>query len=310
MTELKTAHGATISVELVIQRVELPDGSTAMVAIARDIRERIEVQVRLQRLAQSEHSRAAELNAVIRAMGEGVIVCAADGMISLANPAAERLFPDVAGQSYEDILGQLDDPDRLAPRPGGPARPGRAPDAGGSGPLGRDHLLSGQCRDRPGDRRRGDDRPRPRHHRGPPPRGRPGDVHRRPVARAAHAGDDDLRRRQAARPRAIDARRGHPPRDLPGHLRGGGAAPAAGRGRRRPQPVRRGGRRDRLGAGPAPATGAPRRRIGGGALAGRVVRARHRAGAADGHGRSRPTSSRSSATSSPTRPSTAGPARP
>ena len=123
MTELKTAHGATISVELVIQRVELPDGSTAMVAIARDIRERIEVQVRLQRLAQSEHSRAAELNAVIRAMGEGVIVCAADGMISLANPAAERLFPDVAGQSYEDILGQLDDPDRLAPRPGGPAGP-------------------------------------------------------------------------------------------------------------------------------------------------------------------------------------------
>ena len=159
-------------------------------------------------------------------------------------------------------------------------------------------------------RRRGDDRPRPRHHRGPPSRGRPGDLHRRPVARAADAGDDDLRRRQAARPRAIDARRGHPPRDLPGHLRGGGAAPAAGRGRRRPQPLRRGGRRDRLGAGPAPATGAPRRRIGGGALAGRVVRARRSRRRCRRSRPTPPTSSRSSATSSPTRPSTAGPARP
>ncbi len=127
MTELRTANGTTISVELVIQRVELPDGTSAMVAIARDIRERIEVQVRLQRLAQSEHSRAAELNAVIRAMGEAVIVCGADGTISLANPAADRLFPNVAGQTYEDLLAQLEDPDHLAPRPGGPAGPVELP---------------------------------------------------------------------------------------------------------------------------------------------------------------------------------------
>ena len=53
MTELRTANGTTISVELVIQRVELPDGTSAMVAIARDIRERIEVQVRLQRLSNT-----------------------------------------------------------------------------------------------------------------------------------------------------------------------------------------------------------------------------------------------------------------
>ena len=95
-----------------------------MVAIARDIGERIEVQVRLQRLAQAEHSRAAELNAVIRAMGEAVIVCAADGTISLANPAAERMFPEVDEQTYADILAELHDPADAAPRSG--RRAGRA----------------------------------------------------------------------------------------------------------------------------------------------------------------------------------------
>jgi PAS domain S-box-containing protein len=123
MTEVRPTTGPTVSVELVVQRVELPDGSSAMVALARDIRERIEVQVRLQRLAQAEHSRAAELNAVIRAMGEAVVVCAGDGTISLANPAADRLFPDIAGQSYDDILARLHDPEQLAPRPGGPNGP-------------------------------------------------------------------------------------------------------------------------------------------------------------------------------------------
>ena len=123
MTEAKSTTDPTMSVELVIQRVELPDGTSAMIAIARDIRERIEVQVRLQRLAQAEHSRAAELNAVIRAMGEAVVVCTGDGTISLANPAADRLFPDIAGQSYDEILARLHDPDHLAPRPGGPSGP-------------------------------------------------------------------------------------------------------------------------------------------------------------------------------------------
>jgi PAS domain S-box-containing protein len=123
MTEVRSAAGPSIAVELVIQQVTLPDGSTPMVAIARDIRERIEVQVRLQRLAEAEHSRAAELNAVIRAMGEAVVVCAADGTITLANPAADRLFPDIAGRSYGEVIARLHDPERLAPRPGGPSGP-------------------------------------------------------------------------------------------------------------------------------------------------------------------------------------------
>ena len=98
-----------------LQPVDLPGSSRAIVAIARDVRERIEVQVRLQRLAQAEHARAAELNAVIRAMGEAVVVCAADGTITLTNPAGERLFPDVEERTYAEILDQLNDPDGDAP---------------------------------------------------------------------------------------------------------------------------------------------------------------------------------------------------
>jgi len=123
MLPYRLPGGATISVEVMLQVVELGRGSPGIVAIARDISERIEVQVRLQRLAQSEHARAAELNAVIRAMGEAVVVCAADGRISLSNPAGEQLFPDVEEETYDDILDQLHDPDGRAPKLGGRGGP-------------------------------------------------------------------------------------------------------------------------------------------------------------------------------------------
>jgi two-component system, OmpR family, phosphate regulon sensor histidine kinase PhoR len=86
-----------------------------IVVSARDVRSTIESQARLQRLAQAEHARAAELNAVIRAMGDSVVVCDADGTISLSNPAADRLFPDVEERTYAEILEQLEDPDSQAP---------------------------------------------------------------------------------------------------------------------------------------------------------------------------------------------------
>ena len=117
MFEVPRHDRSPITAEVVLQRLELP-GGTLIVAIARDINDRIETQIRLQRLAESEHSRAAELNAVIRAMGEAVVVCSADGTIKLTNPAGESLFPDVEENTYEEILGQLDDPGGIAPRLG------------------------------------------------------------------------------------------------------------------------------------------------------------------------------------------------
>jgi len=115
MLDYLPAHGRPAAVEVVLQAVDLPGSSRAIVAIARDVQERIEVQVRLQRLAQAEHARAAELNAVIRAMGEAVVVCAADGTITLTNPAGERLFPDVEERTYAEILDQMNDVDGSAP---------------------------------------------------------------------------------------------------------------------------------------------------------------------------------------------------
>lgn len=110
-------------VEVLIQRVVLPGEAPALVAIARDISERIEAQARLERLAEAEHTRAAELDAVIRSMGDAMIVCEADGRQRLANPAARALFPDLTEPTYAAILARLHDPQGLAPvlgRRGGP----------------------------------------------------------------------------------------------------------------------------------------------------------------------------------------------
>jgi signal transduction histidine kinase/GAF domain-containing protein len=124
MLRFRNADGASIPVEVRLQVVAAAGGEPARIlAIARDIRDRVETQEHLRALATAEHARAAELNAVIRAMGEGVFVCDASGRIILANPAAQDIFPDVDEQTYEEILAQIDDPERLAPRLGGRGGP-------------------------------------------------------------------------------------------------------------------------------------------------------------------------------------------
>ena len=113
----------SVPAEVLLQRVDLPGEPPTTVAIARDVRERQEVQGRLRRLAEAEHARAAELNAVIRAMGDGVIVCGPDGKTILANPAGQAMFPGGAETSYASILSRLHDPDGDAPPLGTHAGP-------------------------------------------------------------------------------------------------------------------------------------------------------------------------------------------
>jgi PAS domain S-box-containing protein len=112
---LRHRSGGQLPVEVLLQYIELPSEPGRIVAIARDISDRVEAQARLQRLAEAEHARAAELNAVIRTMGEGLVVCDAEGRITLANPAAQALFADAGARTYDDILVLLDDPDGRAP---------------------------------------------------------------------------------------------------------------------------------------------------------------------------------------------------
>ena len=121
--ELHRPSGSVLPVEVRLEYVA-PDGAPARIlAIARDIRDRIHAQERLRGLAAAEHARAAELNAVIRAMGDGVVVCDRTGRILLANPAAQDVFPDVDETTYGEILAQLDDPDGHAPALGGRGGP-------------------------------------------------------------------------------------------------------------------------------------------------------------------------------------------
>ena len=60
----------------------------------RDIRAQIDIQASLYRLARGERARAAELNAVIQGMSDGVLVCDADGRVVLANQAASAILGD------------------------------------------------------------------------------------------------------------------------------------------------------------------------------------------------------------------------
>jgi PAS domain S-box-containing protein len=83
--------GRLIPVEVLLQSVRQPDGSVTMVMVPRDISERIESQARLSRAATSERRRAAELNAILQAMQEGILVIDAAGAVQLANTAAEQI---------------------------------------------------------------------------------------------------------------------------------------------------------------------------------------------------------------------------
>src|SRR4029450_3249356 len=92
--------GERIPVEIRLQRVALAGEPLRILAVARDLRERFAAEESLRKLAAPAHARAAELNAVIRAMGEGVFVCDREGRIILSNPAAEDVFPDVEETTY------------------------------------------------------------------------------------------------------------------------------------------------------------------------------------------------------------------
>ena len=112
---LRHRDGTSIPVEVLMQHVSPPGEPGRIVAVARDIAERLEAQANLRRVAESEHARAAELDAVIRAMGDGIFVCGDNGRITISNPAAEDIFPEVSEETYADVLAQLEDPAGVAP---------------------------------------------------------------------------------------------------------------------------------------------------------------------------------------------------
>ena len=89
---IERQDGRHVPFEATVQHVRLPGEPGTMVLTARDISERIEVQARLARVASDERRQAAELRAIIQAMGEAVLVVAPKGDIRLANDAARAML--------------------------------------------------------------------------------------------------------------------------------------------------------------------------------------------------------------------------
>ncbi|HET7677050.1 MAG TPA: PAS domain S-box protein [Candidatus Limnocylindrales bacterium] len=114
-TTHRRKDGSRFPVEVSYQYVAPAGEPPRMVGIVRDITDRVEARARLQRLAQSERALSAELKAIIRAMGEGVLVFAADGRLIFSNPAADAIFRDPPISRYADVAARLSEPDWLPP---------------------------------------------------------------------------------------------------------------------------------------------------------------------------------------------------
>ncbi|HEV8489537.1 MAG TPA: ATP-binding protein [Candidatus Limnocylindrales bacterium] len=68
----------------------------------------VDTRTRLAWAAHIERVRAAELQAVIEAMGEAVVVSDGAGRVGLVNPAAEALFAGRPIQTYDDLLSRFE----------------------------------------------------------------------------------------------------------------------------------------------------------------------------------------------------------
>lgn len=73
----------------------------------------------LRRVVAAERATAAELGAVIHAMGEPVVVCDREGRVRLANQAARTVLGGRRLDTYAAIIGRFEDPDGDAPVLGG-----------------------------------------------------------------------------------------------------------------------------------------------------------------------------------------------
>jgi signal transduction histidine kinase len=91
-------------------------------ALARDLARRAAGAVEnarlyadLRRLARAERARAAELEGVLQAMGEPVLVFDPDGRIRLANQAAVAFFGEAMVHDFAWVIGRFEDPTHASP---------------------------------------------------------------------------------------------------------------------------------------------------------------------------------------------------
>jgi signal transduction histidine kinase len=152
--------------------VQLAGMASVAIENARLYEAAVHARTQLAWAAHIERVRAAELRAVIEAMGEAVLVFDANGRVSLVNPAADALFAGRPVITYDDLLSRLhtdagarvpvdvagptevrvvDDRDRwlelrLYPVRGGARRPGESDDDEGRIAVMRDISSSRRAR--------------------------------------------------------------------------------------------------------------------------------------------------------------------
>src|SRR4051812_23728897 len=87
--------------------VQLAGMASVAIENARLYEAAVHARTQLAWAAHIERVRAAELRAVIEAMGEAVLVFDANGRVSLVNPAPDALFAGRPVMTYDDLLSRL-----------------------------------------------------------------------------------------------------------------------------------------------------------------------------------------------------------
>jgi signal transduction histidine kinase len=91
--------------------VQLAGMASVAIENARLYEAAVDARTQLAWAAHIERVRAAELRAVIEAMGEAVLVCDSSGRVSIVNPAADVLFGDQPVLTYEELLSRFVPPE-------------------------------------------------------------------------------------------------------------------------------------------------------------------------------------------------------
>jgi len=84
--------------------------------LAATLTQRLADEARLAELIRSERARSAELNAIIGAIGEGIVVVDRDGLISLANRTARRLLGPFEEVDLDAVLARFERSDDMGDR--------------------------------------------------------------------------------------------------------------------------------------------------------------------------------------------------
>ncbi|HEX3264943.1 MAG TPA: ATP-binding protein [Candidatus Limnocylindrales bacterium] len=90
---------------------EQPGGGEEPAASATQSRSRLADEARLAELVRAERSRAAELIAIIGAIGEGIVVVGGDGGVSHSNRTARRMLGPLDGLDLDGVLERFARPD-------------------------------------------------------------------------------------------------------------------------------------------------------------------------------------------------------